>query len=199
MKLIVAALLAAASVSAPASAAVITYSFTGTFSGSASGVGYSGQRVTFTGIGDTASARTVSDLTLVNLSSLTATDATGATVFSLTEAVSFVARPFNGAIGFVSPTVDRVYFAMTTAGTGGYNGLSATGPFTGNAYEGTTAGATFASNFGPSRIDGLTDVSFRATTAGAAVPEPATWGLMLAGFGLAGGAMRVRRRRVAFA
>ena len=31
-----------------------------------------------------------------------------------------------------------------------------------------------------------------------AVPEPATWGMMLIGFGVAGGAMRVRRRRVAF-
>ena len=33
----------------------------------------------------------------------------------------------------------------------------------------------------------------------AAVPEPATWGLMIAGFGLVGGAMRRRRTGVAFA
>jgi len=32
------------------------------------------------------------------------------------------------------------------------------------------------------------------SNAAAAVPEPATWGLMLAGFGLAGGALRQRRR-----
>jgi hypothetical protein len=33
----------------------------------------------------------------------------------------------------------------------------------------------------------------------AAVPEPATWGMMIAGFGLVGAAMRRRRIRVAFA
>lgn len=32
-----------------------------------------------------------------------------------------------------------------------------------------------------------------------AVPEPATWALMIGGFGLAGGALRVRRRNVAYA
>ena len=29
-----------------------------------------------------------------------------------------------------------------------------------------------------------------------AVPEPASWGLLIAGFGLVGGTMRVRSRRV---
>ena len=37
--------------------------------------------------------------------------------------------------------------------------------------------------------------SFLSTTAG--VPEPATWGLMLGGFGMAGAAMRRRRRTMA--
>lgn len=32
-----------------------------------------------------------------------------------------------------------------------------------------------------------------------AVPEPATWGMMIAGFGIVGGAMRMRRRQVAAA
>lgn len=44
--------------------------------------------------------------------------------------------------------------------------------------------------------------SITATVAGApagAVPEPASWALMLGGFGLVGGAMRARRRSVAFA
>ena len=41
--------------------------------------------------------------------------------------------------------------------------------------------------------------NFTVTQADAAVPEPATWGLMIAGFGLVGGTMRRRRARVAFA
>jgi probable HAF family extracellular repeat protein len=36
--------------------------------------------------------------------------------------------------------------------------------------------------------------AFLLTPIAAAVPEPATWGLMLVGFGLVGGAMRTRRR-----
>jgi len=41
--------------------------------------------------------------------------------------------------------------------------------------------------------------SFTNTAAAAAVPEPATWGLMLAGFGLVGGAARYRNRKTSVA
>jgi hypothetical protein len=42
------------------------------------------------------------------------------------------------------------------------------------------------------------DLSWRLTgnTIAAVVPEPATWGMMMLGFGLVGGAMRVSRRKV---
>ncbi|QGN56117.1 PEPxxWA-CTERM sorting domain-containing protein [Novosphingobium sp. Gsoil 351] len=49
-----------------------------------------------------------------------------------------------------------------------------------------------------SRDDGF---KLGAITVSAAVPEPATWAMMLIGFGFIGGAMRSRgkvRRRVAF-
>jgi hypothetical protein len=36
-------------------------------------------------------------------------------------------------------------------------------------------------------------------TGGGGVPEPASWALMIAGFGLVGGAMRTRSRKVSFA
>jgi hypothetical protein len=39
-----------------------------------------------------------------------------------------------------------------------------------------------------------TNYVFRVDAIGGAVPEPATWGLMLAGFGIVGGAMRRRQR-----
>jgi hypothetical protein len=49
-------------------------------------------------------------------------------------------------------------------------------------------------------ITGHCDLNFRVTgvTPAGAVPEPASWALMIAGFGLAGGALR-RRRAPAFA
>ncbi len=45
----------------------------------------------------------------------------------------------------------------------------------------------------------IDDVSYSASNATAAVPEPATWAMMIAGFGLVGGAMRRRKTAVAFA
>jgi hypothetical protein len=43
------------------------------------------------------------------------------------------------------------------------------------------------------------DLHFRFGGAPAAVPEPASWAMMIAGFGFTGAAMRRRRRRIAFA
>ena len=59
------------------------------------------------------------------------------------------------------------------------------------------AGELFGVGVGPlaNYFNDSTGVSFVVT----AVPEPATWGMMILGFGLAGGAMRRQRDRLAFA
>jgi hypothetical protein len=46
---------------------------------------------------------------------------------------------------------------------------------------------------------GLARVTFGAPPATGAVPEPSTWAMMLAGFGLVGGAIRGSRRRLGLA
>ncbi len=50
----------------------------------------------------------------------------------------------------------------------------------------------------PCASDSVCDANFRFTTNAAigAVPEPATWAMMILGFGLIGGAMRSQRRRM---
>ena len=53
------------------------------------------------------------------------------------------------------------------------------------------------SNYDDDAFVGLSEVQFQGATAGA-VPEPATWAMMITGFGLAGTALR-RRRNVAAA
>jgi hypothetical protein len=53
------------------------------------------------------------------------------------------------------------------------------------ANEGGTSGATVGAD-----IDAVGAISTRAT---GGIPEPSTWAMMIAGFGLAGGAMRRRR------
>ena len=72
-----------------------------------------------------------------------------------------------------------------------------------NGFGGQTLSIRFT-NFspqawtGPAGI-GLDDVSLTATTGAPSVPEPASWALMIAGFGLVGSAMRRRAHKVSFA
>lgn len=65
-------------------------------------------------------------------------------------------------------------------------------------FSGTAQSVTFGGSVNSQVFD---DFTFGSTVVGGAVPEPASWGLMILGFGVVGGAMRYRRRatRVAFA
>lgn len=56
-----------------------------------------------------------------------------------------------------------------------------------------TSGSPIAYVLGPVRSADLTLRFDSVTISGAAVPEPQTWALLIAGFGLAGGALRRRR------
>jgi len=98
----------------------------------------------------------------------------------------------NQYAGFSSPTTisysngDNFIGLRATSGADVFYGFAFTTGDVLNSYGfETTPGATVT-----------------ATVAGApagAVPEPASWALMLTGFGLAGSAMRMRRRSVLFA
>lgn len=91
----------------------------------------------------------------------------------------------------------------------GYEG--STQAFTyGGAVPSTNIYATYANAF-TANIDRLTigtnsdlqffvdNLTFGPAVTSGAVPEPATWAMMIAGFGLVGGAMRRRSIKVAFA
>ncbi|KQS01504.1 hypothetical protein ASG11_17780 [Sphingomonas sp. Leaf357] len=56
-------------------------------------------------------------------------------------------------------------------------------------------------NYALSFTSGQVDFTYIQRPIAAAVPEIGTWGMMIAGFGMMGGAMRYRRRsvRIAFA
>ena len=69
-------------------------------------------------------------------------------------------------------------------------------PNLGRAITGRVEGANLNELVFSQVVNGSQDLTFSATIT--AVPEPATWAMMIAGFGLVGGAMR-RRTRVAVA
>jgi hypothetical protein len=62
----------------------------------------------------------------------------------------------------------------------------------------TFAGTAFSVDFGgaANRV-AFAAITINSTTPGG-VPEPAAWGMMIGGFGMAGAAMRTRRTRIAF-
>ena len=62
------------------------------------------------------------------------------------------------------------------------------------------AGIAQSINFaGAANFVAFDDITFGSATAGGGVPEPAAWALMIAGMGLAGGALRRRRSLAAVA
>jgi len=104
---------------------------------------------------------------------------------------------YNSAVQSAATLVDSVGYSGTTAGVSRNRpdvvGPVANGRFAdsapGDAYGSAYADGTAASDLGnPGRYP------FRAGVAPAPVPEPATWGLMLAGLGAVGAALRRRGR-----
>ncbi len=183
------ALLAAASVLAfvaPASAATITYTLSGLFSGTRAGAGaFTDYAATFTGIGDTSLAFNQQDATFVPLSSLIATGTNGDT-FDLGAGYNFWSSPSYAHAGFKT-TVDA--FAFEGAQLASYDNVSNLAPGSVSLYF----SAPFATSQGEVFLTGASDLTLSASVS--AVPEPATWAMMIGGFGMIGGTMRSRRRQ----
>ncbi len=112
------------------------------------------------------------------------------------------------------------YTSATAASVNVYSGLGATGSLlatinllaqaTGNGCSGDPSGSDFC-NFSPIGVSfagiaksidfggtanktGFDNITFGSETPGGAVPEPATWAMMLLGMGLVGASMRRRQQ-----
>lgn len=113
--------------------------------------------------------------------------------FAATGAVGFYfASGFNGGdlIDLTFLNGATTLFSTGTAGGGVYSGFT----FFGIDDIGSITGFRLDSAANPGGFPSLGAISF-ADTAGA-VPEPATWALLILGFGVVGGAMRRRRTSV---
>jgi PEP-CTERM motif len=178
----------------PASAAIFTYSISGNGVGSLDGVGYSGA-FTISGSGDNSIDLNPSPIvTAYRIDNLTVTF--GSTVLSAVFPIAFFTQNVNGAAGFVQiappfapPFIIQDVFDVLNPIFQTYDPTTPLGPTSVNFFVAPFALATDGGFL--SVIGRPTDLVFTAGPANTpAVPEPASWAMMIAGFGIAGAAMR---------
>lgn len=193
----------------PAAAAPIFYTITGVFSGSTAGGAFNDVSATFTGIGDTSTATTggfgIPSYVAVNLSSFTAFTPGDNHTYTITSPGTFGVYKASDLLG-PAATQTRLGFIFDGNGSNGialesnaYNGYSGLTSFATTAGSVYYSAASFDTTEGRINITGFTGGTFGAT----AVPEPATWAMMLLGFGMVGFGLRRRQAskvttRVAF-
>ena len=105
---------------------------------------------------------------------------------------------YSSAAPSSSTLVDSVTYATAVPGVSRNRPVGVQGTATNEQFVESRAGDTYGSVFAPTGPADLGNPG-RFAVVVAAVPEPATWAMMVGGFGLVGGAMRRRRVRVAIA
>lgn len=128
-----------------------------------------------------------------SVTGLTATLGAGALNFAQTGAATLIANPNADGSFKTSPSVqfnyDNLYDCTIGANqtTTGFNNNGLLFSVGGQEYN------LFSNGTAPYMLYAQNGVN-ESVTFSTAVPEPAAWALMLVGFGLAGGAMRLRRQ-----
>ena len=94
------------------------------------------------------------------------------------------------SLGGTGNLLGSISLGLTPSGCPGFGGAYC--PFVpiGVSFGGTAKSIEFA---GVANYVVFDDVTFGSATPGPGVPEPATWALMIAGFGMVGSALRRRR------
>lgn len=183
-----AAMLASAATVAPADAATIVYTLTDA-SAVIGDTAFTG--VTVTGVGDTDDVFDGGFYTALPLSSMTVTVA--GTTYAATALYEFFNNPAVAAAGFSGRGTNPDVLNFLNSG---FTSWSVDQAFATSAVTPSYSGY-FETTGGWMRVTAQS-ASFTATI-GSAVPEAATWSMMLIGFGAIGAALRRRGIRLAFA
>lgn len=175
------------------SAQPITYTYTAALSGAVNGSQFSGVG-TFTGVADTSSTIAFDGWPALQLDAFSLL-LDGVTYDVFTPMLFFSNNEY-GIAGFVAKGSEVDGFSFYSPALIDYTGVTEIAADTTSNY----VSASFIVDQGILMLNGQGDGSFSATLDAGAVPEPASWALMIAGFGLLGGSMRrVRARRFAAA
>ncbi|WP_260600179.1 PEPxxWA-CTERM sorting domain-containing protein [Sphingomonas endolithica] len=110
---------------------------------------------------------------------------TGVTLTGGQNYVAFLSTYYSIGTGQANVASCNPFTSSTCA-------VSNTNPSLGRAIIGSARGANLDELTFAQVVNGSQDLTFSATIA--AVPEPATWGMMIVGFGLAGTALRRKRK-----
>lgn len=114
---------------------------------------------------------------------------------------SFTAPVTNGMQNGSSFNFGTVRFFSSISGGGVFSEFGAPAGFGPQLFSGTTAMPAFSpGTFAFTSLSGVPNgstLTISAVAAAGAVPEPATWAMLITGFGVVGGSMRARRRTTA--
>jgi hypothetical protein len=172
----------------PASAAALVFSETTTASGSLGGTAFSNALVTLSGTGDTGGVTNPAfgDFFLVGVPVSVSVAGVGKATF--TDTFELVSNQNVSAVGLGDASLNAALLFADVA-NGNYDLTTSFGPVSGPARY--NPGAAFGTSAGAFVLDSASAVTYRAAVGG--VPEPATWAVMLAGFGALGAVLRSRR------
>lgn len=196
---LIAATLLASTAAVPAAAAPIIYQLTGTFTGSAGGSPFTDEPGVFTAVGDTDTLFTTADGSRnVVLSSLSVRALNNGNVFSFIGATPTSLRfgTNGGYAGFIVETDGNNPSVFFNTGLSGYNGVTNVASTSVNYVVSNGTFATLLNGTTPTTLTITSQNNLQFSANVQAVPEPATWGMMMLGMGMVGFGLRRRAGKV---
>jgi len=106
---------------------------------------------------------------------------------------------YNSSVQNATTLVDSVSYSGTTRGISRNRPVDVTGSVGNDQFVDSALGDAYGSTYAPGTPADLGNPGSFPFAQSPAVPEPATWAMMIAGFGLVGSALRRRVRSASFA
>lgn len=173
---------------APAQAATLVFQETAIANGSLGGVSFTNAVVTLSGSGNTNNIIAPVSGIYVLPNVPVAVNVSGLGTGNFVDQIGLVSNNLNSNVGLGDFSINRALL-FTSNSAGAFDLSTSFGPTTGTAT--INAGLGFSTTAGTFVLDSAASAIFQETVS--AVPEPASWAMLMLGFGMIGLAMRGRR------